>query len=354
MRAIRAFTVLMRADEEAADAAETRAEMLQFSGRGYLQLRHVLVQLPERDSAGSRASTLARFVHERKHRALLLYLLLLTCWPWLEERRLPLQSDVWIRALSAPGALTWTSSTLSRAWADLEDLRLVEKRRDQRLVRVVPRREDAGEAYSAPGGRSDRVHTYFILPGEFWTEEVFARLSLPGLAMLLVIAKETSSKSEFRMTYANADEWFGIKPKTAQNGIRDLEEAGLVRQRAVVVKAPLSPSGSTVQMWYSLTGAFSQGERKALQIRTAKERARRLKRGDTADGSGAHALGSLASARPARQPRASLNAREAEALLASWRRGSRSERGDRVPRRVRAETGPRARHLPDRRGDPCG
>lgn len=76
-----------------------------------------------------------------------------------------------------------------------------------------------------------------------------------------------------------------------------------------------------MQMWYSLTGAFSQGERKALQVRTAKERARRLRRGVNADTSGADAPGSPASARSARQPRASLTAREVEALLASWRRG---------------------------------
>lgn len=310
----------VQAAGRAADAAETRAEMVQRSGRGYLQLRHILVQLPEPNSTGSRASTLARFVHERKHRALLLYLLLLTCWPWLEERRMPLQADVWIRALDAPNAPTWTASTLSRAWADLEEFGLVERRRDHRLVRVLPRREDGGDGYSAPGGRADRLNTYFILPGGFWTEEVFARLSLPGLAMLLVIAKETSSKSEFRMTYANADEWFGITSKTAQNGIRNLEEAGLVRQRAVVVKAPLSPTGSTVQMWYSLVDSFSHGERKALRIRTRNERARRLTRHIEAE-STAIASGKASSASARAQP--DLLEGEVEALVVGWKQGRR-------------------------------
>jgi hypothetical protein len=263
---------------ESSSPADTRAEMLQYTGRGYLQLRHVLVQLPQADAAGSRASTLARFVHERKHRALLLYLLLLTCWPWLEKRDEPLQSDVWTRALTARGAPTWTPSTLSRAWADLAELGLITKAREQRLVRAVPRREDAAEDYSAPGGRKDREHAYFILPGEFWTDEVFAKLSLPALAMLLVVAKETNAKTDFRMTYSNAYEWFGIKPKTAQAGLGELERLGLVHQRAQVVKAGLSPTGQTVHMWYSLTGAFSYTERAALQRRTVRARARRLRR----------------------------------------------------------------------------
>ena len=262
---------------ESASPADTRAEMLQYTGRGYLQLRHVLVQLPQADEAGSRASMLARFVHERKHRALLLYLLLLTCWPWLQKEDVPLQSDVWIRALTACGAVTWTPSTLSRAWADLEKLGLVAKKREQRLVRAVPRREDAREDYTAPAGRADRLHMYFTLPGEFWTDEVVAKLSLPALAMLLVIAKETNAKAEFRMTYANAEEWFGISARTARTGLGDLERLGLAYQRAQVVKAGLSPTGQTVHMWYSLTGPFSYSERTALQRRTAKARARRLR-----------------------------------------------------------------------------
>ena len=77
--------------------AETRAEMLRFSPRGYAQLRHVLVQLPGTEGADEpRESTLARVVRARKHRALVLYLLVLTCWPWLEKSREPLPAAVWV------------------------------------------------------------------------------------------------------------------------------------------------------------------------------------------------------------------------------------------------------------------
>ncbi len=262
---------------ETATPADTRNEITRLSARGYTQVRGVLVQLPDRK--GPRASTLARMVHERRHRALLAYLMLLTSWPWLEDRRQPLEAGVLIRALTVEAsgrALTWSPSTLSRTWADLEDLNLIERRRENRLVRVLPRREDGGADYEKAAGRRDLWNAYFSLPDEFWTTELFAELSLPALAMLLVIAKETNGKAELRLTYPQADEWYGIKAKTAQNGIAELLDRGLAYRRTTHVKAALSPIGRTSQMWYSLTGPFGYESRKALQERAAKLRRKRL------------------------------------------------------------------------------
>ena len=257
---------------------DTRAEFTRLSARGYTQLRHVLVQLPDR--GGPRASTLARMLHERKHRPLLLYIMLLTCWPWLQGRRDPLEGAVWIRALTAKGAPTWSPSTLSRSWAELVDLGLVDKgdKREGRLIRPVPRREDGGADYELPGGRRDRWNAYFSLPDQFWTEELFAKLSLPALVMLLLVAKETQGKDEVWLTYDNAEEWYGIKPKSAQNGLTELQKLGILHRRAEVVKAPLAAHGRTVRMWYSLTGPYGHQSRQALQNRAAKERRKRLKR----------------------------------------------------------------------------
>lgn len=253
---------------------ETRAEMLRLSARGYTQLRHVLVQLP--DEKGPRASTLARVVSQRKHRALVLYMLLLACWPWLAERREPVQGDVWIRALTTDKGLTWTGSTLSRAWADLETLGLVERKREERLLRVVPRREDGADSYDPPRGRTDRWNAYFILPDSFWMDELFATLSLPALAMLLVVAKETNAKSEVWLTYEHCEEWYGIKPQSVQKGLKELEAARLLHRRTEKIKAPLSPTGWSVHMWYSLTGEFGYEARKKLRKRAASERQSRL------------------------------------------------------------------------------
>lgn len=266
--------------------AETRADLTRLSARGYTQIRHVFVQLP--DTEPSRASIIGALVHGRKHHALLLYILLLTAWPWLHDRREPLQAAVWLRALSAddvpdsPAALTWSASTLSRAWKALTDAGLVTTDREARLVRVVPRREDAREEYEFPRGRNDRWNAYFALPDEFWNDGWFAKLSLPALAMLLVIAKETNGKDETWLTYDNCDEWYGIKPKSAQKGITELVAAGLLHKRVELKKAPLSPTGQTTRTWYSLTGEFGHQARAARQKRAAKETRKRVKAASTA------------------------------------------------------------------------
>ncbi|XBH22118.1 hypothetical protein V5R04_02490 [Jonesiaceae bacterium BS-20] len=253
---------------------ETRQEMLRLSARGYVQIRQILVQLPDREK--ERSSVISPIVSQRKHRALILYLLLLTCWPWLAERKLPLQSEVWIRALSTDRGLTWTGPTLSRAWQDLEMLGLVTREREERLLRVKPRREDGCEEYDPPAGRRDRWNTYFIIPDRFWTDELFATLSLPALVMLLVVAKETNKNAECWLTYDNCEEWYGLKSQTVRKGVKELEEKELLHRRPESVVAPLSPTGMTTRMWYSLTGDFGSESRRALRNKAVSEMGIRL------------------------------------------------------------------------------
>ena len=260
----------MNDEKKPASPAETRAEITRLSARGYTQLRGILVQLPERDKP--RASTVSRMLSGRRHRALLLYILVLTAWPWLKDRRDPLPASVWIRALSAKGAPTWSPSTLSRAWADLEELGLISRKREGRVTRVVPRREDGAEDYEAPGGRGDRWNAYFALPDQFWNEKHFAQFSLPALVMLLVVLKETNSAKahEVWLAYDHTDAWYGIKPKSAQNGLKELEDHGFLIRRRETITAPLSPTGKTTRIFYSLHGPYSQKERAALRAKAAK------------------------------------------------------------------------------------
>lgn len=260
-----------------ASPTETRAFMTKLAGRGYAQFRNILVQLPEEDKP--RASTLSRIVTERRHRELLLYMLLVTCWPWLSKQDQPLPAGAWTRSLTAPGALTWSPSTLSRAWKHLEELGLIEERkREDRLVRVTPRREDAQEAYTAPGGRADRWNTYFTIPDVFWHDEWFAKLSMPALAVFLVVAKETSYRDECWFTYNRMDAWYGLKPRTVQAGVKELRDLGLLGTREETVSAPLSATGKTTQVYYALTGEFGRTSRVAMQKKAQAELKTREKR----------------------------------------------------------------------------
>lgn len=260
-----------------ATPAETREKMTKVSGRGYVQLRHILVQLP--DDEKERGSTVGMLASGKQHRALLLYLLILTCWPWLEVRNKPLSADTWLRALKSRTGPTFSASTLSRALKTLEDNGLIEKRvRVGHRVRIVPRREDHQESYSAPAGRTDRRNAYFTLPDSFWNEELFAELKLPGLAMLLVIAKETNQRAEMYMTHADGLPWYGLKAGMVKDGLTELRELGLLEERDEWTKAPLSAIGRTRRKYYRLTGEYSQESRQLARDAAKTERAARLKK----------------------------------------------------------------------------
>lgn len=275
----RGYDYRMHSNEEdqgpAATPNETRNALLRAQTRGYTQVRGLLVQLPEDDQNGKRSSTLATFVHNRRHRALLLYLLLLGAWPGLEDSEEPLAAGVWIRALtsSKKGALTWSDSALSRAWRDLVEMGLVVRERRARLVRVTPRREDGQAAYTRPSGRADHDETYFVLPDGFWQDDLFGELSLPGLAMLLFFLRETNGKPEAKYTFDQIEQWYGIARRTAQKGVQELLAANLLHARKETVPAPLSATGKTTHIHYSLTGKYGHDTRADLrkQAREARD-----------------------------------------------------------------------------------
>jgi DNA-binding HxlR family transcriptional regulator len=247
--------------------------MTKLSARGYTKIRHILVQLP--NDQASRTSTVGKLLTARKHRALVLYLMLLMCWPWLQSRRRPLEAAVWVRGLTAVKGLTWSASTLSRAWADLEEAGLITRHREGRNVRIEPRREDGAADYTVPTKARDRWNTYYVLPDDLWANETFATLSFPGLAVLLIIASQTSKKPDCTLPYERAKEWYGLSAKSVQKGVKDLEAHGLIHKREEMFAAPLSPTGMSVRIHYSLTGNYGQQAREALQQRANTERTAR-------------------------------------------------------------------------------
>lgn len=262
----------------------TRREMTKLSARGYVTLRNILVQLP--DDQANRSSTVGWAMNKRKRRELVLYLLLLTCWPWLQKRDEPLSSDTWLRALKAEGktALTWSPSSLSRAWGSLERQGLVTRTREGQRMRIEPCREDGklgdeegSVPYTAPVGDDDRLEHYFILPDEFWHEELFAKLTLSGVVMLLIIAKETSQKQDAWLTLNRMSAWYGVSQPSAQEGIKQLRDLGYLEARDRWVLAPLAPLGSTNRIYYELSHEFSHEARKLRQTKTRLSREVRLR-----------------------------------------------------------------------------
>lgn len=184
---------------------------------------------------------------------------------------------MWVRALKSENrsAPTWSASTLSRTWTVLDDMKLIRRERHDRLVLVRPRREDGRADYIVPGGREGYEDWYFVLPDTFWTEDWFGLLSLPALAVLLVIAKETNSAKEVRLTHEQFELWYGINRRTAGTGLRELESFGLLHVRKQSVPAALSATGRTIHHHYSLTGDFGYEARRAAQRRAKTEAAAR-------------------------------------------------------------------------------
>lgn len=254
------------------DPARTREWLLWGRPSGYTQVRHVFVQSPE--GSGSQEAPLATFVKRRRHRELLLFLLLLASGPSMTQRyesgKAPLGAKVWMRALEAPQALTWTTSTMSRCWGRLEQMGLVDSTPQARRKRVEPRREDGLEPYSAPEGREDAEHRYFLLPHDFWRDGLFAELTLPELAMFLIFLKQTNGREDFSITYDKIAEWYGISRRSAVNGVTGLLDRGLLRVRVEWDDAPDTDAGIVRSSYYALTGPYSYASRRRLQAAAKK------------------------------------------------------------------------------------
>jgi predicted transcriptional regulator len=273
-------------------AFEDREAAADKWARGYFQLRGVFVQKPE--NVSNRASTLASLVTARQHRALVLYLMLISVWPWLHDDKVPLEAHVWMNLVhsrspkpaSTRRSLLWSESTLSRTWKYLVKVGLVEKKRGAKgRLKVAPRMEDASAPYEFPtGAKGVGREMYFVVPDRFWIEEDFARLALPGLAVLLVILKETNKAPEFRVTHEQIADWYGLSRSTVDKGLAELRAIGVLEERVEWIPARLSKIRTTTATYLSLSGDYSTKSRSAARAKA--ERSRRRKEAKAVTGSG--------------------------------------------------------------------
>ena len=242
-----------------ADGPATVAALIERSGRvgEGTPIRRSFVQPLDR-TRQRQGGPLAQLVRRRDLRALQLYLLALTLAstePWDVKR----DSRVWARALDL-GTTTSSREAVSKAWRRLRDLKLVSSSRDHRRAKVTMLREDgSGEpyAYPDPDRREDR---YLRLPFAFWTEGWYQRLSLPAMAMLLVLLAE---KDDVVLPIDRVPEWYGISRASAQRGLEELRQQGLAELRIEQRIEPLAPEGYTFERHHRLVGPFVRPKRAA-------------------------------------------------------------------------------------------
>lgn len=218
-------------------------------------IRRSFVQPLERDRQPE-GGPLAKLVRHRDHRALLLYLVVLTLAakePWDVRRH----SKIWARVLDVSENVSGRQA-VSKAWRRLRDLDLVAAQRQNRLSSVTVLHEDgSGRPYEYPNPRKSGDDRYLRLPFAFWLEGWYQRLTVPGLAILLVLLAE---KDGVLIPLDRFPDWYGISRSTAHRGITELETnelLSIVRTRRV---EPLAPDGYTVDRHLILAGAFSKAQ----------------------------------------------------------------------------------------------
>lgn len=237
----------------AATEEETREALLTRQIRKGVPVRKVFVQTPRGLAADPNDlhGPLATFVRNRDPRALRAYLMILAVTSSGDGEdgwSTTLPTMVWARAFGTTrdaeraGAANAVSKILHR----LEERLLVTRARRgrQRNIRVGLRREDgSGEEYTRPKGTA-RAEQFFTLDHAFWLDGWCEKLSLPALAMLLVSLHETgATKPSFTLPTEHMPKWYGWSADTAERGLSELQDHGLLLKITNTRKEPLSASG---------------------------------------------------------------------------------------------------------------
>lgn len=233
------------------DAVATQQQTLQAlldkSKRSAVPLRRSFLQAGQSGGAGA----LALLV--RKHQALDLFLLsvgLASHEPW----------EVKMEAGTLGRALGWGDGrrgrlAVSRAAAELDEVRLIERFNVSRKTGIRLLREDAsGSPYTNPDGKSveDR---YLRIPLAYWLEGWQNSLSLPEKVVLLIALARGPG---FTLPQARAHQFYGISEDTVHRGIIGLTNRQLLFGYGRRVPAPLAGKGFTYVNEYWLASPFSR------------------------------------------------------------------------------------------------
>ncbi len=141
----------------------------------------------------------------------------------------------------------------------LEDRRLVQRSRSGRRSSIRLLREDGtGEPYDHPYKTGDA--RWLQLPYAYWHEGHYMRLSLPAKALLLVAL---SLDDGFYLPSERAQDWYGVSPDTAERGLRELRNSGLLHDDRKWIRDHHSATGWTERWTYTLKGSFSRDARHA-------------------------------------------------------------------------------------------
>lgn len=239
-----------RASAERVDPAtpsETIVALLERSGREEVPIRKTFLQ-----QGAGRVRTpgpIAALVRSHDERALDFYLLAHAVCS-AGDFDVTLAAGVWGRAILLSNSSS-SRSTVSKAFRRLEDLKLLSRSRDGSRSKVTLLDESGnGESYRHPASGTQR---YLRLPHAYWGDEWHLKLGLRAKAMMLIAL---SLDDGFVLPIEKAPDWYGISADTANRGLLDLRNVGLLDVEKRTKKAPLSPEGIAQDFHYTLNPPF--------------------------------------------------------------------------------------------------
>jgi hypothetical protein len=255
--------------EPATREATIEAFVARSKRRTALGIRQSFLQAGRGPRAG--AGVLANFVRRRDRLALGLYLLLLLLGRGARfgGHTVEVQAGTWSRALGLEGRSR--NQVLSRAVKRLEELKLIQRTKTRKGVRVEILKEDgSGSKYTPPSG----AEPYFQLPLEYWLSDHYLTLGMPGTAMLLIALGE---REEFELPVAVVPAYYGISAETADRGFEELVRASLIAFDRHWVTDAMDPDGRRMAKRWQLQEPYLRERSERRGIRANQPRLTRVK-----------------------------------------------------------------------------
>lgn len=252
---------------EIADRQFTIETYLKRSARDALPLDRGFLQ-KRSDEGGRIPGPLHEFIKRGREPALEQYLLAHAFASQEEDGRFDvrLPGTAWARAIGGhfdrksgevePAAL----HLVSRNWRFLQERKLIARERVGRRTRIWLLADDGsgGPYIHAGAGRRGKqldqgALGYFQLPYAYWRDRWHEKLDLPAKAMLLI---GLSLGDGFPLPYGQAQKWYGISASTAERGLTQLHDFGLLFRQQLRRADPESPVGFADTYYYMLNPPF--------------------------------------------------------------------------------------------------
>jgi hypothetical protein len=227
-------------------------DLLAQSKRGIVPIRKSFVQQGRGDT--TRPGPLAQFVKTHDLRGLEAYLLIHALASG-GDYSIQYPSNTWVHALGLndTGAPASARGAVSKIMKRLADRNLIARERVGRGLSVTLLNEDGeGAEYEHPHHANEQ---WLRLPYSYWRKGYYKSLSLPAKAMLLIAL---SLNDEFQLPSERAPRWYGFSSDTAERGLRQLREEGILDGDFEWERDYRSPTLHTQRWTYSLRGDFSK------------------------------------------------------------------------------------------------